>query len=228
MARVPTGYNEGLAAFHQWCGELARGELKAIHSRAAWNLVQKVAGLVRRQYRVQEALDGAPQGLNALVKQYGKDWGAGGDSVSPEQMNVSTMGLLAGNIINIALPDRTGYIIGVNPEATHPRNGRSLEGIASRLENPTEQQVTNSIRSMVYRKVLQAGTGGYGTKKTMRWIVNNIQIGRPIVFRPRDRPVWRTVANDLLPRELKGNYAKDVITRLTAMANRLKAAQGIK
>lgn len=195
--------------------------MKKIHSLAAYTLARKITALVKQKYRTYD--DVKPGGWMMDAKLRGKEQGAERPARLPMGEDETGLGLIAQHVQ--LEKSAKGYLIQVNPSAQHPATGKLLRHIAHWIENPKPQIIQDTLRALVYRIMIQEKRGGYGTRRRDGHIENK-QLGGTIVYNPPQRPVWKAVARDMLPRELMRSYAPDLVRRLKALAKKFGARDG--
>ena len=104
---------------------------------------------------------------------------------------------------------KSSFRVHVAQSAKHPHasakfpQGVPLWLIAYMQESrrPVAMSMTHLMRAYII--MMREGRGGYGTRKTKRFIRRNFSTGTSFVVTPPDRPVWSYVIERRLPKLLK-------------------------
>jgi len=179
---------------------------KQILPRHAEILAQTLRSQVSERYR---SFDGSPSGFGLEVLRYGKEKGklSGRPAKKPVLLPGGIMSMIASNIEMRKL-GRRSFRVHVAQSAKHPHGtlrfprGVPLWLIAYMQESrrPVAMNMTHLMRAYII--MLREGRGGYGTRKTKRFIQRNFPTGTTFVVTPPDRPVWSFVIQRRLPKLL--------------------------
>lgn len=206
--KVTGGGIEGLEAFLK---HIKSGAFKADHSKVAFALSQRVAQLVRDEYRAHSV---RPSGIHYQAIVQGKDVGASGPA-RPGRSAQSSMTLLSKSVVVTKVPH--GYRIEIDPAARHPDPrakhpaGVPLKLLAHWMENGTVSVMPVTLRMMGYIMSLQRRNAGPGKRKRPGNMPRT-GTGRTIIVNKPAVPVWKNVANKL--EKLQPLYTEDLRQRL--------------
>lgn len=201
----------GFAGLRMFLEELKDGRMSP--AKGVRGLAQRVAKLVREEYRKQSRGAPEPTGLSKQIKEMGKDKGAVNPARLPEPQ-VSTLYMLSMCVIEEKTS--TGWLIHIDPAAISPHSnnqypaGQPMGLVAHFLENPQPYiKIPVSLRAMGYFMTLRRGEGGYGKRKSTRASLPDQNIGQVNIITPKQYPVWETVSKELI-KLLKDFYEVEV------------------
>ena len=179
---------------------------KQILPKHAERLAHAVQLQIAERYRT---FDGSPGGFGLMVAQYGKEKGklSGRPAKKPALLPGGIMAMIGASIERRKF-GRGSFRVHVAQSAMHPQaslrfpRGVPLWLIAYMQESrrPVAMNMTHLMRAYII--MLREGRGGYGTRKTKRFIQRNFPTGTTFVVTPPDRPVWSFVIQRRLPKLL--------------------------
>lgn len=217
-------YDKGLEKFERWVRAMRSGGLDRIGADEAYKIARKIQMLVRARYRevAKAEKDSGPE-WTIRATAVGKEAGAVRKERLPMPVGWSVLDELEQIVERVPL-GKGKHQIRIAPNRTfiyRPDRGPISHLMADWIENPRPITVPNTFRAMIYRIMMQEDRGGYGTRTergAARGFLPDKKLSGGIVYTPRERPVWKKVAKDLLSPALKRLYTREMLLRLRKMA----------
>ncbi len=194
--------------------DLHTGKIEQTAQKTITTLAQLVTNQVKARYY---EFNKPPRGVSLTILTRGKEIGP--LSNRPARVGLgaeSVMGRLARNVVLTHIAKKHKRVE-INPAALHPHGslkwpgGVPLSLIAWWQENRISQTMPMTILMNAYLQMMLDKRGGFGERKTSKYIKTNRPLRGSVVITPPDRPVWKYVIENLkkIEKDLYIKAAKD-------------------